>query len=349
MTAGTEFVHQSAEADRSADAGRSVAAPAVGRSASAERWSTVSSAPRSRPHGSARLSRFSPRVAWFSGRYALEYAAFRLAAILFRSLGLERASDLSGALWRWIAPRSKRHPRALAHLASAFPDRSAAERDAIARGMWENLGRTFAEAFFLEEIARGGRVAYEGLDVFEAWASAPGGKVACAGHLANWELAISGIADRGLRPWSIYQKIKNPRVDRRVAGMRAFLYTGGLVPKNPALPRQFLRLIRDGGTVGFLADLRDHGGIPVPFFGRPAPSTPFPALLAHDAGTPILVTTMRRLPGVRFVQNYELVPLAATGDRRRDIAATTAEVQAALERFIRQWPDQWMWAHRRWG
>ena len=57
----------------------------------------------------------------------------------------------------------------------------------------------------------------------------------------------------------------------------------------------------------------------MPFFGRPAPSTTFPALLAHSTGSPILVTCMRRLPGIRFVQTYELFDLPDTGDRKQDI------------------------------
>lgn len=281
-------------------------------------------------------------------RYRLEHLAFKAAARLLLSLGLERASNLSGAVWRRLAPLSKRHTRALNHLAQAFPEKSEAERRDICLGMWENLGRNFAEAFFLKEIAASGRITYEGLDAFEEWASLPAGRVACAAHLANWELAILGIMRRGLEPWSIYQKIKNPYVDDDVSVMRAFLYTGGLVAKNPALPRQFLRIVREGGTIGFLADLRDFAGAHVPFFGRPAPSTTFPALLAHSTGSPILVTCMRRLPGIRFVQTYELFALPDTGDRKQDIIATTALVQSAFERFIRQWPDQWMWAHRRW-
>lgn len=292
--------------------------------------------------------RFPMRFDWLSLRYRLEYAGFRTAGWIFRRLGLERASALSGTLWRRLAPLSKRHGRALAHLAAAFPERTAAERERITLSMWENLGRNFAEAFFLEEIANSDRITYEGLDAFEAWAQLPNGRVACAGHLANWELAIRGIAWRGLEPWSIYQRIKNPLVDAEVLRMRSFLYTGGLLPKNPALPRQFLRTVRDGGTIGFLADLRDLAGVPVPFFGREAPSTTFPALLAHSIDQPILITCMRRLPGVRFVQTYELLDLAKTGDRKVDIVETTAAIQARFERFIRAWPDQWMWAHRRW-
>ncbi len=289
------------------------------------------------------------RPDWQSIRFRLEYLAFRAAARLFRGLGLQRASAFSGAVWRVAAPWSKRHGRALGHLAHAFPEKTPAEREAICRDMWENLGRTFAEAFFLKQIAAEDRISIEGGEVLEAWARSERGRVMCGAHVGNWELGVLSITRQGLHPWCIYRPIKNPRVDAEVLKMREFLYTGGLVPKDPALPRQFLRILKQGGTVGILADLRAANGDAVPVFGRPAASTVFPALLAHSTGSPILVSCMRRLPGVRFIQTYEVFEPADTGDRRADIATTTANVQNAFERFIRQWPDQWMWAHRRWG
>lgn len=289
------------------------------------------------------------RFAWRPIRYRLELLLFRAAGGLFRLLGLERASAVSGGAWRLLAPLFKRHGRALGHLALALPDTTAVEREAIVRTMWENLGRTFAEAFFLREIAGSDRVVIEDREVFDTWRAWPGGKVACAAHLANWELTIAPATLSGLEPWSIYKRLRNPLVDADVHALRAHLYTGGLVPKDAGVPRQFLRVIRDGGTVGLLTDLRDGAGALVPFFGRPAHTTTFPALLALSAGSPILVSCLRRVSGVRFVQSYTLVPLPDSGDRKSDLLALTTEVQAVFEGFIRRWPDQWMWAHRRWG
>ncbi|WP_237481576.1 lysophospholipid acyltransferase family protein [Lichenibacterium dinghuense] len=284
-----------------------------------------------------------------SVRYRLEHRLFLLAGRLFRALGLERASAASGAIWRVAAPRSKRHRRALNHLALALPDMDAARRESVVRAMWENLGRTFAEAFFLSEIAGSPRVTFENQEAFDEWRAWPGGKVACAAHLANWELTIAPATLSGLQPWSIYKRLRNPLVDDDVHALRRGLYTGGLVPKEAGVPRQFLRVIRDGGTVGLLTDLRDGAGALVPFFGRPAHTTTFPALLALSAGSPILVSCMRRVGGVRFVQSYALVRMPDSGDRKADLLTVTAEVQAVFEGFIRRWPEQWMWAHKRWG
>ncbi len=288
-------------------------------------------------------------IAWRPVRHRLEHRLFRTAGALFRLMGVDRASAVSGSVWRTLAPLFKRHGRALNHLTLAMPETTPAERERIVRTMWENLGRTFAEIFFLPEIAASDRVTYENQAAFEAWRAWPGGKVACAAHLANWELTIAPATRSGLKPWSIYKRLRNPLVDQDAHDLRAHLYTGGLVAKDPGVPRQFLRVIRDGGTVGLLTDLRDGAGALVPFFGRPAHTTTFPALLALSAGSPILVSCMRRVSGVRFVQSYHLVQMPDSGDRKADLITVTAEVQAVLEGFIRQWPEQWMWAHRRWG
>jgi KDO2-lipid IV(A) lauroyltransferase len=101
--------------------------------------------------------------------------------------------------------------------------------------------------------------------------------------------------------------------------------------------------------MGILADLRENAGIKVPFFGMPAPSTTFPAMVARSLDVPLLVQQTVREPGVRFRFRLETIDVPRTDDRDADIAAATARVQAAFERNIRERPEQWMWSHRRWA
>ena len=93
-------------------------------------------------------------------RHRLEYAGFRLFQAAISTRPLEAASRELGAAWRLIAPRLHRHKRALDNLALAFPDMPLNERERIAADMWENLGRTFAEGFFLKQIMAEGRVTF---------------------------------------------------------------------------------------------------------------------------------------------------------------------------------------------
>src|SRR5579884_1699174 len=97
---------------------------------------------------------------WKLPRYAVEYAGFRLIAAICATLPIELASGISGWLWRNIAPFFERHRRALAHLRLALPETSEPEREAIARAMWEQLGRTFAEFFHLHELAQSDRIEF---------------------------------------------------------------------------------------------------------------------------------------------------------------------------------------------
>ncbi len=279
-------------------------------------------------------------------RQYAEFAVFRLTVALIRALPLEIASRLSGKGWRAVAPHLRRHQRALDNLALALPETSAAERQRIALGMWENLGRTFAEFFHLKQIDAQGRVALESAERFQAIADA-GPFIVCAPHMGNWELMALVGQRLGAKLAGVYQSLTNPLVDRAIYEIRAPMYPGGLMGKSPATARALLRLAREGGCPAFVADLRERRGIATPFFGRPAMSNPFPAFIARTTGLPLYAARVMRLPDARFSMRIEPVAVPKTSDRDADVAAATAALQARFEEFIREAPEQWMWAHRR--
>ena len=276
-----------------------------------------------------------------------EYLGFRLVAALMSALPVETASAFMAALWRAVAPRLKRHARARAHLALAFPEKTDAERERIAREMWGHLGRTFAETFHLETILREGRVAME--DDAQLQAIRAGGPyVVCSPHLGNWEIA-SGLSTRLARSLAgVYQPLSNPLVDAHLLALRAPLYPLGLYPRSSATLRKLMKIAQSGGSLGFMADLREGKGVAVPFFGRPADTNVAPALIARLYGLKLYAVRVRRQPGVRFDVRVLPVEVPVTDDRDADVKAATAAVQAHFEAFIRQTPEQWMWAHRRW-
>ena len=282
-------------------------------------------------------------------RYRLEYAAFWVVATIARALPLETASCVSGRLWRWLAPLLKRHRRALDHLRLAFPEKTEAERDSTARDMWETLGRIFAESFHLDEIIDSDRIQFTNLDELKATGVMGNGVVGCAAHLANWEVAASLSVKLGTDAMGIYQRVKNPWVDARIRAMRARLYPAGLLQKSQASGLRAIRHVRQGGALVMLADLRDRNGLSVPFFGSPAPSTTFPAMVARMLDRPLMAVEVERLPGVRFRIRGELVDVPRTDNREADVRVATENLQRKLETFIRAHPSQWMWAHRRWG
>lgn len=280
-------------------------------------------------------------------RHRLEYAGFRALEAIVMALPLEAASAGSGKAWRLIAPRLYRQKRALKNLELAYPEKTENERKEIAAAMWENLGRTFAESFHLKRIVAEGRIAFEPEERFDEIARG-GPFVVCGLHLGNWEIVAHAGKRMGAPLTGVYQRLSNPDVDAETHKLRAFLYEGGLLPKAPVTARALLRAAQEGGYPAFLADLRDDRGAKVPFFGHPARSNTFPALLARTTGLPLYAGAAFREPGVRFTIRIERVPVPVTKDRAADAVAATAALQRQFEAFIRKAPEQWMWAHRKW-
>ena len=281
-------------------------------------------------------------------RYRLEYIVFRAAQAAATALPLEAVSLSSGLAWRLLAPHLHRQERALRNLELAYPELSLKERKRIAAAMWENLGRTFGEAFHLREIAAQNRVRFEPMEQLDEIIR-EGPCVVCGLHLGNWELVAYASKLMGAPFTGVYQRLSNPLVDEETRKLRAFLYEGGLLPKTPVSARALMKTAKSGGYPAFLADLRDDNGAAVPFFGAPALATVFPALLARKTGLPLYAGAAFREPNVRFVIRAARVEVPHTSDHAADAVAGTAALHAQFEAFIRQAPEQWMWAHRKWG
>ena len=309
-------------------------------------------------HSDARVNFFEPDDRSPSAQAApaygfttrAEHIAFRMTAALMRAMPLELASALTGKLWRLVAPRLRRQPRTLEHLAHAFPEKTPEEREAITREMWEFLGRTFAEAFHLDAIAADpDRIEVTTTDAAKKAIEEHGQAVVVSLHMGNWEIAALSAARAGLELAGVYQSLKNPLVDREVVRMRTLLYPAGLVAKGPETARILLRRLAEGRSISILSDTRDAKGLPATFFGRAAPTGSFPAAVARSRGLPIVAGRIVRTGPVRFRADIDLVPTQTTDDKDADIAANTQAIQSLFEHWIREYPGQWMWSHRRWG
>lgn len=279
--------------------------------------------------------------------YRVQYAGLLAVAGLLSLLGLDLASALMGRLWRWFAPFNPRHARAEGHLAAAFPEMSAEERRRILGDMWENLGRTAAETILLPRLlADPSRVV---CDVpMEELEKARGGAVFVSLHTGNWEIVSRPLRDAHLDLRAVYKPLRNALVDNWLADHRRALYGTGLMPLDRGIAVRLKSLARSGATLAILADLRDTTAMTIDFFGRPALATPFPAMLARRLGRPLFVARSIRLKGAHFRVDGHWLDVPRTGNAEADVAATTAAIHAVFEVWIREYPAQWMWAHRKW-
>ncbi len=281
-------------------------------------------------------------------RHRLEYFALRVGVGLLRALPLEIGVGLAGTIGRAVGPLLKRHRRAERQISALMPGFAAAERRRILTAMWGHLGETFAEGLQLDRLAAAPYriVLDERCRAILRRTIAEGGIIACA-HLGNWEAATIPVAAAGARHAGVYRKLANPLADAYLLRLRAPYIASGLFPKGRSAARALMRQARDGGSVGLMADLRESDGVRVPFFGALAPTTPMPAMLARVFARPLFAVALVRTARCRFEMQAVEIEVPRSVDRDKDIRVATAGVQAAFEAWIRRWPEQWMWAHRR--
>ena len=288
-------------------------------------------------------------------RQFTEYLLLRAVIAVVRALPLDTATAWSAKVWAFIAPKTRRHRRALANLEKAFPEKSNAERERIAREMWANLGRVMAETMRLDEILdEPERVEIENPQLLERYRGRMGPAICASMHMGNWELAMLPLTRVEAKPAAVYRLVDNPYVDLYLRSQREKLYPGGLFARGAGSGHGTARIIgsyiRKGGRLGFLADLYDRKGIAVPFFGHPARSTTVPAMLARRLGARIWVGRCIRVgAGSHFKVKMQELKVPRTDNPDADIAWIVAAMQAQFEAWIREHPEQWMWSNRRYS
>jgi KDO2-lipid IV(A) lauroyltransferase len=281
-------------------------------------------------------------------RYGAEAALFLAFMGLFRLLGLDAASAAGGFIGRAIFARTGVSRRARENLTAAFPEKSAAEIAAILATMWDNLGRTVAEYAHLDKLTLWDRIQVQGVAYSDVAMANGKGTLLISGHFANWEVMPIAAAQRGYDGAIVYRPPNNPHVAAYIARQRGLRGYREQISKHQGVRRVFA-LLRAAKSVLMLVDQKTNEGVPVPFFGRDAMTTPVPAGLALKLGTNIVIVSNRRLKGARFALTvHPPLHFTASGDYDRDVRDLTAAITLKLEEIIRADPGQWLWIHRRW-
>ena len=292
-------------------------------------------------------------------RYRFEYLGLRFLIGIVRLFPLDLACTISAKMWRWIAPYNRRHKRALANLERAFPEKTPAEHERIARAAWENLGRVMVETMTIDRILdQPDRLHVTNSHWMGRYKGKMGPALIVTMHMGNWEIGMWPVMLAGFRPAGVYRQVKNPYVDRYLRSQRERLYPGGLFgrgrsPTNDETQktaRLIMDYVRQGGRLGFISDLYDANGIEVPFFGYPAKSMPIAAMIARRVGARIWIGRCIRI-GNRtcFDINVNELRILRTSNQAEDIRAITAAIQRQFETWIRETPEQFMWSNRRWS
>jgi len=281
-----------------------------------------------------------------------EYWLARAVLAVFGALPLSLSMKLGRAIGRlgfWFSNLRRTAER---NLEIAFPQASEKERNKILLGCFENLGRMLAAFSHFGDAPERLKslIDCEGFEHIEAAESSGHGAILFTGHIGAWELSSFALSLFGHPLSFLVRRIDNPKIEALIDRARTRLGNRTIDKRSAA--REMLRILESAGTVGILVDLNtlEREGIFVDFFGVPASTTFMLAKLALRTGANVLPVFAPWDEGrQRFVLKIE-EPLKfdPTGDETEDVRRLTQMFTSVVEKYVRQYPDQWLWIHRRW-
>jgi Kdo2-lipid IVA lauroyltransferase/acyltransferase len=269
-----------------------------------------------------------------------------------------RAANVAGALSRKLGPLFKEHRLAREQLCAAFSEKSAAEIEQILAGVWDNLGRVAAEFVHLDEFHVGGPQSDDAnaiilepdmLERCRRVVASDKAMLNFACHSANWEMSGVVAKKLGAKAAVLYRRPNIRAAGDAIVKLRADVM-GQMIPTGLDAPVRLARLLQEGVHVGMLVDQHFTKGVDVTFFGRTCKANPLIALLARQTECPIVGLRIIRLPDRNRFRGEITEPIEPPrdADGRIDIAGTMQAITAVIEGWVREYPEQWLWLHRRW-
>jgi KDO2-lipid IV(A) lauroyltransferase len=282
--------------------------------------------------------------------YALAWPFIKILGVLPRSLA--RAFGI-GIGWAVYLLHVRLRQVGMRNLALAFPEKSAAERGRILRGEFTSLGRQLAEVCQIPKYTPENVdqvVVYEGFENYERARARGQGVLFLTAHFGGWELSAFTHSMHGYWMHVVVRPLDNPYLDRLIRNYRTM--HGNKIVDKADFVRGLLAAMKAGEVVGILMDtnMTPPQGVFVDFFG-------IPACTASGLARIALRTDAAVVPGFTIwdpaLRKYRLrfdpaVELIRTGHLEADIVANTRQFTKIIEDYVRQYPEQWLWVHRRW-
>ena len=280
-------------------------------------------------------------------RYIHDPIAAMLAIPLFlilKILPFRISSYLCGSLMYLIAPLTSYNIRVKKHMKIAFPQKSIHEINKLTRQHWFMLGQTIGEMPHINHLIKIGHLKTEGLEKIKN-----GPAILVGAHMGNWEFLLRVGDLAGRRAGYVFRPINNwilnkIQIHRNKDANADFYRKGRLAAIGMASK------LKNAEVVGLTGDQLLREGIQVPFFGIKTPTPQAAAVMALKWNVPIYMVRIERFKGIKFRMSIEeRLQIPKNLDKEKAIFEITRLISQRIEEWIIDRPEQWLWAHRRWG
>ena len=293
-----------------------------------------------------------PRNDWID---RLQYLGLRLVSMMLHCWPVELVQGGARLLGDFMYLVDRRHrDRALANLRRSFPEMPEARRKKLARESMRAMFMLGVEVLFttrLIHVTTFTKYIEMGnfAPVLRLLLEKNQGLIVLTGHYGNWEILGYVLATLGFETTSVARPLDNPYINHWVLGVRERM--GQKIIAKKGATEDVTAALSEHGTVGFIAD-QNAGpkGIFADFFGRKASTYKSIGLLAMQYNVPVVIGYARRVNQTfRFrVGMSDIIYPREWKDQPDPLRYVTQRYTAAIEKFVREDPGQYLWVHRRW-
>ena len=281
-------------------------------------------------------------------KYFIEFIITIFCFIIFKILGPNLSSKISGKIFEKIGPFFRSKKIINSNIKTAFPKINSEDLKKLKSLMWNNYGKIFAEFMFIKDFRFGklqDRIEIDGQHILNEIKSSNKQVVFVSGHLSNFEIMAMCIEKSGIKLSAIYRPLNNVFLNGIMEKIRKNYICKFQIKKGIGGLKKLIGLKKKNFSTALMIDQRVSEGTSSNFFYKKALTTTIPAQLVKKFNIPVVPVYIERIKGINFkVTIYKPISFSS----ETSIQSITDQLNRILEKMIIKKPEQWIWSHNRW-
>ena len=281
-------------------------------------------------------------------KYFLQFLLAIISFIIFRILGPNLSSSLSGKIFEFVGPFFRSKELINSNIRRAIPTIEEVRLNKISKSMWNNYGRVFAEYIFIKDFRKGklsNNIKVNGKEILDKIINSNQQVVFVSGHLSNFELMAMYLEKSGIKLSAIYRPLNNIFLNKIMERIRKKYICTMQIKKGIGGLKKIINLNKKNYSTALMIDQRVSEGILSSFFNKKALTTTIPAQLVKKYNIPVVPIYIERSKDTKFEITINEPLYFSESTSIQDI---TDKLNKILENMIVKKPEQWIWSHNRW-
>ena len=281
-------------------------------------------------------------------KYFIQFILVIIFFIIFKLLGPNLSSKLSGKIFEIIGPIFRSKKIIYENIKRAIPEINPQDLQKIVKSMWNNYGNIFAEYMFIKNFRKGNlssKIKVDGQEILDEIKKNKKQVVFISGHLSNFELMALFIERSGINLAAIYRPLNNLYLNPMMERIRKKYICKYQIKKGIGGMKKLVHLKKKNFSTALMIDQRVSEGILSKFFNQEALTTTIPAQLVKKFNIPIVPVYIDRINGLNFKITIKN-PISFSNEK--SVKNITDDLNLELEKMIIKKPENWIWSHNRW-